>query len=63
MLDRKRGNLPPPFPNSWFRILFSYELKKGEAKHVSVLGQQLVVFRSEDGAVRLAFCLDHLKEV
>eukprot|EP01102_Stenamoeba_stenopodia_P011666 TRINITY_DN3603_c0_g1_i1.p1 TRINITY_DN3603_c0_g1~~TRINITY_DN3603_c0_g1_i1.p1 ORF type:complete len:495 (-),score=86.12 TRINITY_DN3603_c0_g1_i1:61-1545(-) len=57
--SRRRGNLPPAYPNGWFRIMFSQDVKKGEVKYVSCLGQDLVVFRSDiDGKVSIldAYC-------
>lgn len=55
---RSRGNLPPAFPNAWFRILFSNELKRNEVKYVSCLGQDFAVFRKSDGKVTVldAYC-------
>jgi len=51
---RKAGDLPPPYPNGWYLLLYSHELKEGEKKHIRVLGHNLVVFRSttENGSGR-----------
>jgi phenylpropionate dioxygenase-like ring-hydroxylating dioxygenase large terminal subunit len=48
----------PPYPNGWFKICFSDELARGEAKPVHEFGTELVVFRGEDGRARVldAFC-------
>ncbi|XP_075147149.1 cholesterol 7-desaturase nvd isoform X2 [Haematobia irritans] len=35
------NELPPPYPNGWYCILESSDLKLGEAKHVSVLGANI----------------------
>lgn len=35
---RKRGELPPVYPNGWYRVLDSHLLDRGEVKNVSVLG-------------------------
>lgn len=35
---RKTGELPPVYPNGWYRVLDSHMLKRGEVKSVSVLG-------------------------
>lgn len=35
---RKTGELPPVFPNGWYRVLDSRRLQIGEVKSVSVLG-------------------------
>lgn len=44
---RKVGNkLPPPFPNGWFAIATSDEIKRGKVKSVDCLGENFVVFRS-----------------
>jgi cholesterol 7-dehydrogenase len=45
---RKRGEVPPVYPNGWFCVLNSCQLKKGTAQSVTVLGKQLAVFRGED---------------
>ena len=47
------------YPNGWFRLLDSHELKPGDVKHVSVAGQQLAVYRgrnSEKVYVLDAYC-------
>lgn len=36
---RKTGDLPPVYPNGWFRVLDSHLLHRGEVKHASVLGR------------------------
>lgn len=37
---RKIGTkVPPPFPNGWFGILESSDLKSGEVKQVDCLGE------------------------
>ncbi len=38
---RKLGKLPPPFPNGWFAILESCELKKEAVREVYALGESL----------------------
>lgn len=35
---RKVGDLPPVYPNGWYRVLDSHSLKRGEVKNVSILG-------------------------
>ncbi len=42
----------------WYWALPSRELKKGQARALSMLGRELVVYRGEDGAARIldAFC-------
>ncbi|XP_026465024.1 cholesterol 7-desaturase-like [Ctenocephalides felis] len=56
---RKVGEtLPPPFPNGWFGILESKELKAGEVRSVNCLGQNFAVMRTAKGeaAVLDAYC-------
>ncbi|CAK6965094.1 cholesterol 7-desaturase nvd [Scomber scombrus] len=55
---RKIGDLPPVYPNGWYRVLDSHMLERGEVKNVSVLGEQLAVFRGEDGKAHVmdAYC-------
>ncbi|XP_030005532.1 cholesterol 7-desaturase [Sphaeramia orbicularis] len=45
---RKTGELPPVYPNGWYRVLDSHLLQRGEVRNVSVLGEQVVVFRGQD---------------
>jgi nitrite reductase/ring-hydroxylating ferredoxin subunit len=48
----------PPFPNGWFKACFTDELPAGAVVPVHQFGQELVVFRGEDGRARVldAFC-------
>lgn len=51
--------LPPPFPNGWYVIAESKEIKSGDVKSVDCLGENFVVFRStttEEVFVLDAFC-------
>ncbi|XP_046430330.1 cholesterol 7-desaturase nvd [Neodiprion fabricii] len=56
--NRKVGHLPPVYPNGWFALLESSHLKRGEAKHISALGQNFAVFRTQKGTVSVldAYC-------
>ena len=50
---------PPPFPDGWYRVAASKEIKPGEVKHVQCLGEQIAVFRSQESgriAALDAFC-------
>eukprot|EP01089_Gocevia_fonbrunei_P000403 TRINITY_DN10425_c0_g1_i1.p1 TRINITY_DN10425_c0_g1~~TRINITY_DN10425_c0_g1_i1.p1 ORF type:complete len:461 (+),score=75.62 TRINITY_DN10425_c0_g1_i1:419-1801(+) len=47
--NKRLGKLPPPFPNSWFKVLSADDLKAGECIDVQICGQAIVIFRSEDG--------------
>nr|QJE50397.1 neverland [Diaphanosoma celebensis] len=55
---KKRGSIPPVFPNGWFAILESQDLKVGQVRAVDALGENWVVFRTEEGkaAVLDAYC-------
>jgi len=44
---RRLGKLPPVYPNGWFVLLESSQLKRGQVKHVSALGENFAVFRYE----------------
>jgi cholesterol 7-desaturase len=53
---RKIGEkIPPPFPNGWFAVASSCDVKKGEAKNFDCLGENFVIFRSSSDKV---FVLD-----
>ncbi len=56
--SRKRLGTLPPFPNGWYRILCSNELKNGEVKHVNALGKEWAIFRTKTGKPGLigAYC-------
>ena len=41
--------IPLPMPFGWFRVAESTDLKSGEVKTVQYLGQEFVLFRTEDG--------------
>ena len=55
---RQCGDIPPVYPNGWFHVLASRELAVGEVKYVSMLGEQLAVFRGTDGKAHIvnAYC-------
>ncbi|KAH9637566.1 hypothetical protein HF086_014206 [Spodoptera exigua] len=46
---------PPPYPNGWFAVAESRELKNGGVISVDALGQNLCIYRGEDGVAR---CVD-----
>uniref|UniRef100_A0A0N5AQU7 cholesterol 7-desaturase n=1 Tax=Syphacia muris TaxID=451379 RepID=A0A0N5AQU7_9BILA len=48
----------PIYPNGWFCIALSSDIKPKEVKRIYFLGQQLTLIRSEEGKVHLvdAFC-------
>lgn len=43
-----------PFPRGWYFVARSMELPKGGVKPVSLMGRQLVVFRTDDGLAHVA---------
>ncbi|XP_011297014.1 cholesterol desaturase daf-36 [Fopius arisanus] len=55
---RRSRQCNPVYPNGWFAILDSHELKKKEVKHVSALGENLAVYRTKKGEVHIldAYC-------
>jgi nitrite reductase/ring-hydroxylating ferredoxin subunit len=49
---------PPPYPNTWYQILRSSEVRRGEVKTLQLLGKELVAFRDHAGVLGVlnAFC-------
>ncbi|MCY0989580.1 Rieske 2Fe-2S domain-containing protein [Nannocystis sp. ILAH1] len=50
---------PPPFPDGWYRVALSSEVRRGKIRYLECLGQQMVVYRSDvDDSVHAmaAFC-------
>jgi 3-ketosteroid 9alpha-monooxygenase subunit A len=43
-----------PYPRGWFRVLFSSELAPGQVKVLTILGRELVAFRTESGRAAVA---------
>jgi cholesterol 7-dehydrogenase len=43
--SRPRGQCPPFFPNGWFRICNSDDLKVNHVRHVEYFGRSIVIFR------------------
>ena len=39
---REVGELPPVYPNGWLGLIESFNLKSGEAKHISALGEFVI---------------------
>jgi cholesterol 7-dehydrogenase len=53
------ASYPPPFPDGWYRLMGSDELRAGEIRYIECLGRQLVVWRSQCGKsvhALTAFC-------
>jgi len=55
---RKTGQIPPPFPTGWFKLLSSSDLKIGEVKYIQMFGEHYVTFRGQNGKVGVmdAYC-------
>ncbi|KAG8301246.1 cholesterol 7-desaturase nvd-like [Homalodisca vitripennis] len=55
---RQIGDLPPVYPNGWFALLESSNVRPGEVKYVEALGENFAVFRSKSGEVYIldAYC-------
>ncbi|ETO14397.1 putative oxygenase [Reticulomyxa filosa] len=46
--DEERSiTYPSQYPNGWYFLVYSKDIKKGQVKNITALGQQLVVFRGE----------------
>ena len=43
---RDVGNLPPPYPNGWYPLLQSSQVKPGDVIQITFMAKQLCVFRS-----------------
>ena len=41
---RRTGDAPPPFPNGWFKIAYSFEVETKKAIYVEALGEHFVIF-------------------
>ena len=52
---------PMPIPLGWYNVAYSDELAVGDAKPIHYFGEELVLFRGEDGKARVldAYC-EHL---
>ena len=48
----------PAIPNGWFQVAYSDEIKPGDVKPLKYFGQDLVIWRSEEGELSVldAFC-------
>jgi cholesterol 7-desaturase len=56
---RKIGEkIPPPFPNGWFAVASSRDVKRGESMSFDCLGENFVIFRSISNKVYVldAYC-------
>ncbi|KAG8447362.1 hypothetical protein GDO86_014722 [Hymenochirus boettgeri] len=55
---RRKGELPPVYPNGWYRVLDSNMVPPGTVNNCTALGEQLAVFRTQEGKVNVvdAYC-------
>jgi phenylpropionate dioxygenase-like ring-hydroxylating dioxygenase large terminal subunit len=53
------GHVQLPIPNGWFAVAWSKDLVDGEVKRARYFGEELVVFRTRSGVVRVldAYCV------
>nr|CAD7260913.1 unnamed protein product [Timema shepardi] len=56
--QRQVGTLPPVYPNGWFVLLESDDLRAGQVKHVAALGENFAIFRTQEGVAHVlnAYC-------
>ena len=54
----RQASYPHPYPEGWYRLSDSASLRPGDLRYIECLGQQLVLWRSEDAEphVMSAFC-------
>ncbi|KAM4696514.1 cholesterol 7-desaturase nvd-like [Rhinophrynus dorsalis] len=55
---RRKGDLPPVYPNGWYHVLDSHLLEPGGVRSCTVLGEQIAVYRTQEGKVYVvdAYC-------
>jgi len=58
MARREQEHTPLPYPNGWFAVAWSHELREGEVRPIHCFGEDLVLFRTRAGKPRVldAFC-------
>ncbi len=57
--ELRRASYPPPYPDGWYRLLNSAQLRRGQLRYLECLGRALVIWRSEhsdDVFAMEAFC-------
>jgi cholesterol 7-dehydrogenase len=57
--ELRERSYPPPYPDGWYRLAAANDLRPGALRYLECLGQQLVLFRSDDDEVvhaMAAFC-------
>ncbi len=55
---KREANYPDPYPNGWFNVCNSVDVKKGKVIEVEAFGERMAVFRGENGEVSVVdiFC-------
>ena len=43
----RESTCPPPFPDGWYRVAASEEIRPGDVKHIECLGEQIALFRRQ----------------
>ncbi len=58
MIATDSPRCPLPMPWGWFQVMYSKDLAVGESKPMHYFGQELVIFRTEDGEAKVldAYC-------
>jgi phenylpropionate dioxygenase-like ring-hydroxylating dioxygenase large terminal subunit len=58
MARRELEQGPLPFPNGWFAVAWSHELREGDVRPIHYFGEDMVLFRTRSGRARVldAFC-------
>ena len=52
VVNRREHTYPPPYPDGWYRVAASSDIRPGEVRRVQCAGEQIAVFRSTtDGQV------------
>uniref|UniRef100_A0A0K8SMI1 cholesterol 7-desaturase n=1 Tax=Lygus hesperus TaxID=30085 RepID=A0A0K8SMI1_LYGHE len=56
--NRKIGDIPPVYPNGWFMLAESHQIKKNTPLQVTALGENFALFRGADGQCHIlhAYC-------
>ncbi|CAG7721007.1 unnamed protein product [Allacma fusca] len=52
--QREIGSIPPHYPNGWFALLESQELKRGAIVDIHALGLHLVAWRADTGSAQVS---------
>ena len=57
--EARRAGYPPSYPDGWYRIAATADVKRGQVRYVESVGRQMALFRSDlDGRIHAleAFC-------